>query len=55
MIKFTRKQISKIINLYQNKISSPQIAKKYNISKHTILRLLKKQNIEIYHISKKKI
>ena len=39
--------ITTIIMSYKNNIESGEIAKKYNCSKSTILRLLKKNNIEI--------
>ncbi len=46
MIKFTQKEVSNIIDLYENGASSPKIAKEYNVSMHKILRLLKKHNIK---------
>ena len=39
--------VKKIINEYQNGISTPEIAKKYNCNGITIGRLLKKSNIDV--------
>ena len=46
-VHFTEKDHADIINLYTGGMYAKDIAKKYNVSGETILRILKKYNIEI--------
>lgn len=46
-VHFTEKDYTDIINLYTGGMYAKDIAKKYNVSGETILRILKKHNIEI--------
>ena len=46
-VHFTEKDHTDIINLYTGGMYAKDIAKKYNVSGETILRILKKHNIEI--------
>lgn len=46
-IKFSTKEINKIINLYNKNISTVKIGKLFNCSYSTIVRLLKRNNIKI--------
>ena len=43
------KDIKKIIDLYQNGLSCTKISKLYNTTAHTIIKILRENNIFVYN------
>ena len=53
--KISKEQELEIIKMYLSKTQTNQISKKFNVSKPTVLKILKKYNIKLLSLSEKKI